>query len=115
MYEILIKGGEVIDPAQGLADKRDIAICDGKITELGVDLPAKEAKKVEDALAIAKKALEEHTNNSEELQKTTDTLMQASHKVAELLYQQAQQAEAQKKENPDKKADDEPIEGEINK
>ena len=77
-------------------------------------VPAEEAQKVEDALVAAKKALEDHAQNPDELQKATDTLMQASHKVAELLYQQAQQTEAQKKDEPEKKADDEPIEGEIN-
>jgi len=79
-------------------------------------VPAEEAQKVEDALVIAKKALEEHANNAEELQKATDQLMQASHKVAELLYQQTQktqQADSTKQES-DTKKDDEPIEGEIN-
>ena len=42
--------------------------------------------------------------------------MQASHKVAELLYQQAQQNQQarSKAQEPDTKKDNEPLEGEIN-
>ena len=38
-------------------------------------------------------------NNPEDLQKATDELIQASHKVAELLYKQAQETGA----NPEEK------------
>ena len=34
MYDILIKGGTVIDPAQGLHEIRDIAIENGKIAQI---------------------------------------------------------------------------------
>src|SRR5262245_25630714 len=38
--EILIRGGRVIDPAQGIDRHLDVWIVDGKIAELGVDLRA---------------------------------------------------------------------------
>ena len=38
--EILIRGGRVIDPAQGLDRRLDVWIVDGKIAELGVDIQA---------------------------------------------------------------------------
>ena len=31
MYDLLIKNGTVIDPSQGLHDKRDVAFSDGKV------------------------------------------------------------------------------------
>jgi molecular chaperone DnaK len=52
-------------------------------------LEAPDIEKTEQALAAAKVALTEHAQNAEELQKATDLLLQASHKVAELLYKQA--------------------------
>lgn len=38
MYDLLLKGGEVIDPAQGLHGKMDIAIKDGKIAALAKEI-----------------------------------------------------------------------------
>lgn len=81
-------------------------------------LPADEIQKVEEALQKAKQALKEHENNATELQKATDELFAASHKVAELLYKQTQEAaknESQSAPASDEKKSDEPIEGEINK
>ena len=49
------------------------------------------------ALEKAKTALTEHATNAEELQKATDELLKASHKVAELLYKQEQEKSG---ENP---------------
>ena len=51
-------------------------------------IDAAEIAKVQEALEKAKKALKEHENNAQELQKATDELMQSSHKVAEILYSQ---------------------------
>lgn len=75
-------------------------------------LPAEEISKVETAIEKAKKELKEHENNADELQKATDELLQASHKVAELLYKQEQQKTSPTEDQP--KKDDEPIEGEVN-
>lgn len=49
-------------------------------------LEASEITELEEAISKAKEALKEHANNAEGLQKATDDLMQASHKVAEKLY-----------------------------
>jgi dihydroorotase len=42
-YDILLKGGIVIDPAQKLHDLRDVAIADGKIAAIEHDIPANPA------------------------------------------------------------------------
>ena len=39
-YDLLIKGGHVLDPGQGLDGIRDIAITDGKITKIAAGIPA---------------------------------------------------------------------------
>ena len=54
-------------------------------------LPEADVKAVEEALEKAKTALKEHADNGDELQKASDELLQASHKVAEYLYKQGQQ------------------------
>ncbi|GEP56129.1 amidohydrolase/deacetylase family metallohydrolase [Reyranella soli] len=38
-YEILLKGGRVIDPAQGLDGVMDVAVNDGRVAAIGKDLP----------------------------------------------------------------------------
>src|SRR6516164_8491622 len=40
MADLVLKGGHVIDPASGRDEPADIAFSDGKITEIGRDLPA---------------------------------------------------------------------------
>ena len=49
MYELLVKGGTVIDPAQGINDQRDIGISLGKITAVSRGIAPNEAKRVIDA------------------------------------------------------------------
>lgn len=49
MYELLVKGGMVIDPAQGIHDQRDIGISQGKIIALAGDIAPSETKRVIDA------------------------------------------------------------------
>ncbi len=51
-------------------------------------LPIAEVNNVEKALEDAKKVLKEKENDAEALQKATDELMQASYKVAEILYKE---------------------------
>lgn len=43
-YDLLIKGGNVLDPDQGLRGTMDIGIADGKIAAIGPDLAATDAK-----------------------------------------------------------------------
>jgi dihydroorotase len=45
-YDLLIKGGHVLDPGQGLDGTLDIAITDGKISQIAADIPAAEAARV---------------------------------------------------------------------
>lgn len=49
MYDLLVKGGEVIDPSQGLRGRRDVAIAEGKIAALAEKIPTGEAREVIDA------------------------------------------------------------------
>lgn len=46
MYDLLLKGGEVIDPAQGIHEIRDVGIKNGNIAALEKDIAASEARKV---------------------------------------------------------------------
>jgi len=48
-FDLLIKGGKVLDPSQDLEDLRDVAIRDGKIARLERDIPAAQARQVIDA------------------------------------------------------------------
>jgi dihydroorotase len=45
-YDLLIKGGHVLDPGQGLDGTMDIAITGGKIARIAPDIPAGEANRV---------------------------------------------------------------------
>lgn len=49
MYELLVKGGTVIDPAQGIHNQQDIGISQGKVMALVPDIAPSEAKRVIDA------------------------------------------------------------------
>ena len=46
MYDLLVKGGRVLDPAQGLDGVMDVAIQDGIIAAIGPAIDASEASKV---------------------------------------------------------------------
>ena len=48
-YDALVKGGRVIDPAQNLDSKLDIAISSGKIVKVAKDIPSSQSKQVIDA------------------------------------------------------------------
>ena len=63
-------------------------------------LPQEEVDKTNAALEKAKTALKEHADNAEELQKASDELLQASYKVAELLYKQEKPEEEKKDDGP---------------
>jgi dihydroorotase len=47
--DLLIKNGKVIDPAQGILDRRDIAISKGKIAAVASAISAASAQRVIDA------------------------------------------------------------------
>jgi dihydroorotase len=48
-FDLLIKGGKVIDPSQQVEEVCDVALRDGKITRLEKDIPADQARQVVDA------------------------------------------------------------------
>lgn len=48
-YDLLIKGGKVIDASQSLSAERDVAIAGGKIAAVAQNIPATQAKEVFDA------------------------------------------------------------------
>jgi dihydroorotase len=45
-HDLLIKGGHVLDPGQGLDGQLDIAISGGKIAQIAADIPAEDAARV---------------------------------------------------------------------
>ena len=49
MYDLLVKGGEVIDVAQGIHGQSDIAISQGKIASVAQEIASSKAKRVIDA------------------------------------------------------------------
>jgi dihydroorotase len=48
-YDLLIKGGRVVDASQSLSAERDVAIANGKIAAVAANIPAGRAKDVFDA------------------------------------------------------------------
>src|SRR6201988_4233022 len=46
MYDLLLKGGTVVDPSASLHGVHDIAVQDGKIARIAPDIPRSEASRV---------------------------------------------------------------------
>lgn len=46
VYDLLIKGGKVLDPSQDLEAVRDVAIAGGKIASVESDIPARQAREI---------------------------------------------------------------------
>lgn len=63
-FDLLIKGGRVIDPKNQIDSRLDVAIKDGKISKVGKDIPVTDAKKVIDAtgLLVAPGLIDIHTH-----------------------------------------------------
>ena len=51
-YDLLLKGGHVVDPANGLDAKMDVAVSLGRIAAVEKDIPANEATKVVDVSGL---------------------------------------------------------------
>lgn len=72
----------------------------------------------QEGLEKAKVALKEHADNKEELQKATEELLQASHKIAETLYKQNAEQQSNATDTPPTddahQSKDEPFDAEIN-
>ncbi|MBM3264433.1 MAG: amidohydrolase/deacetylase family metallohydrolase, partial [candidate division Zixibacteria bacterium] len=45
MFDLLLKGGHVIDPANGIDGRMDVGIAGGRITALDTGIPAEQGKK----------------------------------------------------------------------
>ncbi len=87
-----------------------IAEIEKTLSENKDKLPQEDVDTTTAALEVAKKAAADHADNAEELQKATDELIKASHKVAEILYKQEQPApEETQEEDSDKAMDEGPI------
>jgi len=48
-FDLLLRGGRLVDPASGLDARRDLAISDGRIAAIDADIPAERAARVVDA------------------------------------------------------------------
>ena len=97
--------GLIIDIEKTLKDNRE-------------KLNQEDVQALEAALEKARTALKEQADNADELQKATDELMQASHKVAEFLYKNADQSGTPDSGQPsdqDEDQDQGPIDPEITK
>jgi len=51
-YDLLLKGGHVIDPANNVDSVMDVAVALGKIVAIGKDIPAGQARKVVDVSGL---------------------------------------------------------------
>ena len=51
-YEFLLKGGHVIDPANQINSKMDVAVAEGRIALVGKNIPAVDAKKTIDVSGL---------------------------------------------------------------
>lgn len=45
-YDLLVRGGRVVDPSQNLFDDRDVAIAGGRIADVGAGIPESQASQV---------------------------------------------------------------------
>ena len=52
-YDLLLKGGHVIDPANHIDDVRDVAVSQGKIAAVEKNIPAELAGKVVDVSKLS--------------------------------------------------------------
>ncbi len=51
-YDLVLKGGHVIDPKNGIDQPMDVAVAEGKIARVAENIPAAEAKKVIDVKGL---------------------------------------------------------------
>lgn len=51
-YDLLLKGGHVIDAKNGISDIRDVAIAGGRIAAVAASIPANQARRVVDASSL---------------------------------------------------------------
>ncbi|MBM3739454.1 MAG: amidohydrolase/deacetylase family metallohydrolase [Acidobacteria bacterium] len=51
-YDLLLKGGHVIDPGNGIDGPRDVAVAGGKVARVAADIPAAQSRRVIDVKGL---------------------------------------------------------------
>jgi dihydroorotase len=82
-YDLLISGGEVVDPGAGLRGRMDVAVFAGRIAAVAPDLPAADAHRVIDAkgLLVTPGLVDVHAHvfvNSSDMGENTDRFCNSS-------------------------------------
>src|SRR4026207_695095 len=49
MYDLVISGGTLVDPAQGIHDRRDVAFTGGHVATVAPEIPVEQARQVVNA------------------------------------------------------------------
>ena len=62
MFDLVLKGGRVIDPAQGLDERLDVAFAGGNIAELGPDLAGGQQTRDVSGMMVAPGLIDLHTH-----------------------------------------------------
>lgn len=101
------KQREVVDKRNHLDST--IMQIEKSIKENKEKLPIAEVNSVETVIEKAKKVLKENENDAQALQKATDDLIQASYKIAEILYKEKQQTSGDQDTGNNAKPNDKPI------
>jgi len=69
LYDLIVKGGLVVDPAYGLNEEKDIAITDGRVSAVEAQILESEARRVVDArgLIVTPGLVDIHTHTAQGL------------------------------------------------
>jgi dihydroorotase len=62
MFDLVLKGGRVVDPAQGVDARLDVAFADGRVAELGPDLPGGKQTRDVSGLIVVPGLVDLHTH-----------------------------------------------------
>ena len=62
MFDLVLKGGRVIDPAQGVDARLDVAFANGKVAEVGPDLPGGRQTRDVSGLIVVPGLIDLHTH-----------------------------------------------------
>ena len=62
MFDLVLKGGRVIDPAQGVDARLDVAFADGRVAEIGPDLAGGKQTRDVSGLIVVPGLIDLHTH-----------------------------------------------------
>ena len=62
MFDLVLKGGRVIDPAQGMDARMDVAFADGRVAEVGADLAGGKQTRDVSGLIVVPGLVDLHTH-----------------------------------------------------